>query len=513
MDKSSLIQQQRQTKAQQWLLLISVFVVATCGLIYELVAGTLASYLLGDSVLQFSTIIGTYLFAMGIGSFLSRYVTSRMLELFVRVEILVGVIGGTSALLLFCLFPWIEHFRIILYAIVLLTGTLVGLEIPLLMRILKDELEFNDLVSRIFTFDYIGALLASLVFPLVLIPYLGLVKTSLFFGMFNVFVAMLVTHKMRNSIQGYRGHIVWGVIAMLVLLILFVFSKRIEANAEAAQIHGKVIYSGGSSYQKIVLAQDQNSVRLYLNGNLQFSSHDEYRYHEALVHPMFCQLANTDSILILGGGDGLALREVLKYDVKHVTLVDLDPAITALFRTQPDMVKLNERSLLDPRVEVINADAFVWLRENHQIFDGVVVDFPDPNNYSLGKLYSTVFYAELQQHLAAGALAVVQSTSPFYARQSYWCIAHTMASTGLQVLPYHCYVPSFGEWGFVMMGEDAQVPTHLKNNLTYRFLDDTNMQQMFVFPLDMAEVKTEVNRLNNQHLVHLFDKEWKPFVQ
>lgn len=513
MDKTGLFQQQRQTKAQQWLLLVSVFVVATCGLIYELVAGTLASYLLGDSVLQFSTIIGTYLFAMGIGSFLSRFVTAHMLELFVRVEILVGVIGGTSALLLFCLFPWIEHFRIVLYAIVLLTGILVGLEIPLLMRILKDELEFNDLVSRIFTFDYIGALLASLVFPLVLIPYLGLVKTSLFFGMFNVFVAMLVTHKMRNSIEGYRSHIAWGIAAMLVLLVLFVFSKRIEANAEAAQINGKIIYSGGSSYQKIILAQDQNSMRLYLNGNLQFSSYDEYRYHEALVHPMFCQLPRMDSVLILGGGDGLALREVLKYDIQHATLVDLDPAITKLFCTQPDLVKLNERSLLDPRVEVINADAFVWLRQNQRRYHAIIVDFPDPNNYALGKLYSTLFYAELQQHLAPEAKAVVQSTSPFYARQSFWCIAHTMASTGLAVLPYHCYVPSFGEWGFVMMGANVHIPTSLNNRLTYRFLDASNMQQMFNFPLDMAEVSTEVNRLNNQHLVHLFEKEWSAFVQ
>jgi spermidine synthase len=504
--------QQKNTKAQQWLLLMSVFVVATCGLIYELVAGTLASYLLGDSVMQFSTIIGTYLFAMGIGSYLSKFVGKHLLEMFVRVELLVGLLGGCSALLLFFLFPYLEHFRVVLYAVVLLTGICVGLEIPLLMRILKDELEFNDLVSRIFTFDYIGALLASLVFPLVLIPYLGLVKTSLFFGMFNVFVAMLVTYKMRHAMIHYSRQMASGVVVMLVLLVLFVFSKKLESHAETVHIGGKVIYSGGSSYQKILLVHDQQAHKLFLNGNLQFSSHDEYRYHEALVHPLFSQLKQQDRVLVLGGGDGLALREILKYNVQQVTLVDLDPKITALFREQPDLVKLNNGALNHQKVQVINADAFVWLRENQEAYDAVVVDFPDPNNYSLGKLYSTVFYHELYRHLKPEGKAVVQSTSPFYARGSFWCIAHTMASTGAQTLPYHCYVPSFGEWGFVLMGQQVQQPKALDPTLELRFLNEKSMALMFDFPVDMAEVPTELNKLNNQYLVHLFEREWQPFL-
>src|SRR5688572_19616389 len=191
--------QGNSARSFQLLLLISVFVVATCGLIYELVAGTLASYLLGDSVTQFSTIIGTYLFAMGIGSYLSRFFNNYLLSWFIAVELLVGMVGGFSAALLFVLFEQVIYFRVLLYALVIVTGVLVGLEIPLLMRILKDRLEFSDLVSRIFTFDYIGALFASLLFPLIFIPYFGLLRTSFFFGLLNILVAWFVARRFRGE--------------------------------------------------------------------------------------------------------------------------------------------------------------------------------------------------------------------------------------------------------------------------------------------------------------------------
>src|SRR5687768_3570178 len=185
----------------QALLLFSVFVVATCGLIYELVAGTLASYLLGDSITQFSTIIGVYLFSMGIGSFLSRYFNKSLLTWFIRIELLVGLVGGFSAAILFLVFPLASSFRVILYAFVALTGILVGLEIPMLMRILKDKIEFKELVSRVFTFDYVGALLASLLFPLLLVPHLGLIRTSLFFGILNIAVGWYLAYYFAKEIK------------------------------------------------------------------------------------------------------------------------------------------------------------------------------------------------------------------------------------------------------------------------------------------------------------------------
>ena len=182
------------------LLLVSIFIVATCGLIYELVAGTAASYLLGDSVTQFSTIIGVYLFSMGIGSYVTKFFSKNLLAWFVQIEIMVGLVGGFSSLILFALFAQVDYFQLVLYVLVSLTGILVGLEIPLLMRILEGRYEFKDLVSKVFTFDYIGALLASIIFPIWLVPKLGLMRTSFFFGMLNIGVAYWVCYKFKNEI-------------------------------------------------------------------------------------------------------------------------------------------------------------------------------------------------------------------------------------------------------------------------------------------------------------------------
>lgn len=493
------------------LLLLSVFTVATCGLIYELVAGTLASYLLGDSVMQFSTIIGCYLFAMGIGSWLSKYFLKNLLGWFIQVEILVGVIGGLSSAILFLLFAQIEHFRIILYSLVLITGILVGLEIPLLMRVLKSKYAFHDLVSKIFTFDYIGALLASLVFPLLLVPYLGLIRTSVFFGILNVIVAIIVASKFQDNLPSARYLKSAGWASLLGLLAVFVFADRITSFSESQSIPGKIIHAESSPYQRIILSSDGRSMRLYLNGNLQFSSDDEYRYHESLVHPAMQSADSKKKVLILGGGDGLAVREILKYEVDSIILVDLDPAMTKLFKSNEMLTVLNEHSLENKKLKIINEDAFTWLRSNKELYDVIIIDFPDPSNYSLGKLYSDQFFAEIKKHITQNGRGVIQSTSPYYARKSFWCIANTIAASGLNAMPYHAYVPSFGEWGFIMFSpDDMQVPS-FTNAGTFRFLNDRQVQHMFHFSDDMSFVETDVNRLNNQSLVHYFEEEWSHY--
>jgi spermidine synthase len=294
------------------LLLMAVFVVATCGLIYELIAGTLASYLLGDSVTQFSTIIGTYLFAMGIGSYLSRYLKTNLLLWFIRVELLVGMIGGFSAVFLFLLFEQVIYFRVLLYFFVVLTGTLVGLEIPILMRVLKDRIEFDELVSRIFTFDYLGALFASLLFPLLFIPYFGLLRTSFFFGLLNVVVAWIVAKRFKEEIKGYFMVKIVAIVCLVALLGGFALSDKLTSVSETLTYPDKIVYAKSSPYQRIVLTRGAQDWRLFLNGNLQFSSADEYRYHEALVHPGLSQLKRAKNVLVLGGGDGMAVREILK---------------------------------------------------------------------------------------------------------------------------------------------------------------------------------------------------------
>lgn len=494
------------------LMLFSVFVIATCGLIYELVAGTMASYLLGDSVTQFSTVIGTYLFSMGIGSWLSGQVEGNLLKWFIRIEIMVGVVGGCSAPAMFLLFEHVTSFRIVLYSLVGLTGILVGLEIPILMRILREGIAFKDLVAKVFTFDYIGALLASLVFPLVLVPYLGLMRTSLVFGIFNIGVAAYVLYYFPETKAWRRRLLVPVAGGVALLLVGFVYAERIMTYTETMAYQDKVIYSRSTPYQRMVLTRNNRELRLFLNGNLQFSSADEYRYHEALVHPALQAVPHARRVLILGGGDGLAVREVLKYPgIESVTLVDLDPAMTNLFKSSDMLVALNKRSLLSPKVHVVNDDAFGRVRRDTTKYDVVIADFPDPSNYSVGKLYTVSFYEEMQHLLAEGGVLVVQSTSPMVARRSFWCIAHTIAAAGFVTVPYHVYVPSFGEWGYVLAMRNYAWHNHGKLPEGLRFITAGVMRQMTEFAPDMSEVPTEVNKLNNQVLVNYFEDEWAPY--
>ena len=493
------------------LLFASVFTIATCGLVYELIAGTLASYLLGDSVTQFSTIIGAYLFAMGIGSWLSGRIERDLLLVFVRTEILVGLVGGFSAAALFLLFAHVGSFRIPLYGIVGGIGVLVGIEIPLLLRILEGQFVFKDLVARVFTFDYVGALFASVLFPLVLVPQLGLVRSALMFGMLNVGVALWLLFGFGVRFRQMQAHRAGALAALGLLVAGFVQADRIMEAAEASIFPDPVVYAETTPYQRIVLTSTARDTRLFLNGNLQFSSRDEYRYHEALVHPGLAAVAHPRRVLILGGGDGLAAREVLRHpEVESVTQVELDPAMIRLF-SQGAPARMNEGAFNSARMMVVNADAFVWLKQRVGApFDYVVVDFPDPSTYSIGKLYSLSFYKLLRQAVAPGGAVVVQSTSPYIARHAYWCVVATLEAAGFGTTPYHAYVPSFGEWGFVLAGAAAPVPGAAYPE-GLRFMNGAVMAEMLRFPPDMDRVPAEVNRLDSQVLVRYFESEWSAY--
>jgi spermidine synthase len=491
------------------ILFLNVLVIAACGLIYELLAGTVASYVLGDSVTQFSTIIGLYLSALGIGAWLSRFIDRELAARFVDVELAVALIGGLSAPLLFLGFSRLEWFRLFLYLIVLAIGTLVGLELPILMRILREHLDFKELVSRVLSFDYLGSLVAAVLFPMFLVPRLGLVRTSLVFGLLNAAVGLYGTWLLRPLLRGVVVLRIRAVIVMLVLLVALVKANSLTTLAEDELYADDVVYSTSSQYQRILVTKNAAGFQLFLNGNLQFSSADEYRYHEALVHPAMAAHPDPRNVLILGGGDGLALREVLKYrSVRNVTLVDLDPKMTALSTSFPPLGELNEHALRDPRVQVVNEDAMIWIERMPAKFDVAVIDFPDPSSFSLGKLYTTRFYRLLRQRLAPEATVSVQSGSPLNARRSYWCIVRTMEAAGFHVKPYQTTVPSFGVWGFSLARlSPFEQPQHI--SVATRFLDDTTMRAMFVFPRDMQPVEVEINRLDNQMLVRYYEDEWK----
>ena len=254
-------------------------------------------------------------------------------------------------------------------------------------------------------------------------------------------------------------------------------------------------------------------IRLYLNGHLQFSSADEYRYHEALVHPALALAQKKDlKALVLGGGDGMAVRELLRSpDITSVTLVDLDPAITSLFTSRDFAAKLNGHALTDERVTIENADAMTWLLEHRDVsYDIAIVDFPDPSSYSVGKLYTITFYKELLAHLAPDGVPAVQSTSPMFARRSFWSIEKTMREAGSFTMPYHAHVPSFGEWGYVLASKKPMtVPTEIRPGVTgLRYLSGSLLPSLFVFPRDMDRLAdVPVQRLNDQALIRLYDDE------
>jgi spermidine synthase len=495
-------------------LLASVFVVAACGLVYELAAGALASYVLGDSVLQFSTVIGTYLFAMGVGSWLSRYFDRQLPAHFLRIELLVALVGGLMPALLFTANSYAPGaFRFLLYTLVLAVGALVGLEIPLVMRILRRNVALKDLVSQVLTFDYLGALAVSVAFPLLLVPQLGLVRTGVLFGLMNAVVAVWALWLFRHELRAFGAHVLACGLTLAALCAAFAGAARITSLAEDRLYQDSVVYSETSPWQRIVVTHGRAGHRLFLNGNLQFSERDEYRYHEALVHPAMAAHGGARKVAVLGGGDGMAVREILRYPgVVSVTLVELDPHMTRLFSQHGALTRLNGNSLQSPKVRVVNADAFKWLEDSREMFDVIVVDFPDPTNFSIGKLYTQSFYGLLEQRLSASGYAVVQTTSPLVARQSFWTVVTTLEAAGLTAVPYHANVPSFGEWGFVIASRRPfRLPTALPAGL--RFLSVEGLQPLFDFPRDMARVPAEVNRLSNQALVTTYEREWGKVTQ
>lgn len=512
---------------QSGLLLFSAFLIAACGLIYELIAGTVSSYLLGDSVTQFSRTIGVYLFAMGIGSYLSRYVASgktteekvsrKLIEKFIELEIILALFGGFAAPFLFFMFTFTEHYSYVLYVLLVIIGTLVGLEIPILLRILKEKMSFRDLVARVLSLDYVGGLVAAISFPLLLLrPEVGLIRASLLAGLVNISVAFVAIYIFQKQIR-MRTQLLKASIVSLFLLSSLVYSTSLQSFLDHELHTDPVVYSKQTNYQKIVITSWHEYFSLFLNNNLQFNSFDEYRYHEALVHvPMQMYLDAQEgstkkiSVLIMGGGDGLAVREFLRYDnIGYIDLVDIDPEMTRLARDHIWMKTLNQGAFSDPRVKVHNEDAFIFIQKPKRLYDVVILDFPDPGNFAIGKLYSDLFFYRLKNAMAQGAVGVTQSTSPFVARASFWCIYNTVMSTGLRALPYHVYVPSFGEWGFVAFAtKNLTMPKTLRLEKKLRFLTKDIMATMGNFPADMAYIQTEKQTIMSQSLVHYYEKEW-----
>lgn len=528
------------------IMMMAVFTVAACGLGYELVISALASYLLGDSIFQYSTIIGFYMFSMGLGAFfVQRVRDENLLKTFIYVELFVGIFGSFAVYGLFLLYGHSVYvFKPIMYFVISVIGMLVGSEIPLVIRMInfienKTESSFANTISNVLSLDYMGALFVSIVFPMVLVPSVGIIGSSSVFGLINSTIAMsmimffiLSDDEIRNiKISATISHTsfrTYFIVSFAILGVLSVFSWYGSdlVNYGEERIYGDIVLNKKTKYQKIMITKEKNSeTKLYLNGNLQYSSNDETRYHESLVH---LGMAGLDSdtkynILVLGGGDGLAVRELLKYkngNNLHITLVDLDAEMTNLSKNNNIINEINKHSLSNPDVKVINSDAALWVRQNKsEQYDFIIVDFPDPSNFSLGKLYSKSFYISLHRLLKPEGYMVVQSTSPFYAPNAFWCVEKTISAALFNTLPYHAPIPSFGgDWGYVLASISPinvnKIKSGIEKNkglINYNYIDAAMIDSMFFFSKDLKPTKKEieVNRLNNQSLVTYFLDDWQ----
>jgi spermidine synthase len=330
------------------------------------------------------------------------------------------------------------------------------------------------------------------------------------FGLINISIALILIYTFPTEIKKSGLLKIKAFLGFVIIVIVFIYSNRLLSFSEENLYGEKIVYAKTTPYQRIVLTNNKKEFKLYLNNNLQFSSFDEYRYHEALVHPIMSLSKSVSNVLILGGGDGLAVREILKYtEVKNITLVDLDADMTKLFMTNTILTRLNSNSLTNSRVKVINQDAFMWLKNNDKEYDLVIVDFPDPSNYSVGKLYTKYFFTKLKSSLKPEALAVIQTTSPYFAPKSFWCINKTVNQVFPFVNSYHCYVPSFGEWGYVLASNHSlSFSQPIQRRIDGLRFYDYNLQKLSSFTKDMKTDNVEVNELNNQILVRYFEEEW-----
>ncbi|MCB0323164.1 MAG: polyamine aminopropyltransferase [Bdellovibrionales bacterium] len=485
----------------------AILITSVCAIVYELLVSTLSSYLLGSSVLHFSLTIGLFMTFMGVGAFWSKFIDTRLLDWFIFIEQLVGLIGGCAAFLLYLSFSLTEYYYLVAFLLIAAISTCVGLEIPLVTRELRKHRELKDALANILAIDYLGALIASILFPIVLVPYLGLMRTAFLMGMLNVGTAIATAVVFRTRLTFFRFHLTLGLSFLVVLGSGFLYSFHLIGFYEQNLYQDEIIHSEQSSYQRIILTRFDDDIRLYLNGSLQFSTIDEYRYHETLTHIPLGVVPNRENILILGGGDGLAAREALKYpDVQSITLVDIDERMTTLAAEHPILRKLNAESLSAARVKVINQDAWEFLATDPSLYSAIIIDLPDPDDFAVGKLYTQEFYRLAKRRLAADGVLITQASSPFFAREPFWCIHHTLEAVFSHVQPLTLYVPSFGPWGFHLASGRKFDVSDVKLVVPTRFLNAVTLESVFTVAPDEGEVSTELNRLDNQHLVTLYEQ-------
>lgn len=495
-------------------LLAAVAACAACGLVYELALLTLSASLHGGGIVAMSLIVAGYVAALGAGALLVKPFLGRAAITFIAVETLLAVIGGLSAAALYVAFAFIGGSVWVLVVGTLLIGSLVGAEVPLLMTLLQrgrisGAADTGRVLANLNAADYLGALIGGLIWPFILLPQLGMIRGAAATGIINVVAAAVVAVFLLRRIVSAREFATALTVlaaALALLVTLLVRADGIETSTRQRLYADPIVALERSPYQEIVVTRRGGDIRLYLDGGLQFSSRDEYRYTESLVYPALGDGAA--SVLILGGGDGLAAREVLRQPgVETIVQVELDPAVVQLARTT--LREVNDGALDDPRVKVVIDDAMRWLREPPPDltprggFDAVIVDLPDPDTPVLGRLYSVEFYALIRRVLADGGLMTVQAGSPFATPTAFWRTVSTIGAAGYAVTPYHVHVPTFGDWGMVLArrGPAPPAPTIPVDAPRLRFLDQQVLDAATVFGGDIRPQWLEPSTLDHPRIV------------
>jgi spermidine synthase len=484
--------------AGRFLVLAAVFVCAACGLVYELELVALGSYLAGDSVTQTSVVLSVMVFAMGLGSLLAKRLRTRAAAGFGVVEALLALAGGGSAMALYAYFAWVGGSGTVLIGFSLVIGVLIGAEMPLLMTLIQRirAQDAGGAVADLFAADYVGALVGGLAFPFLLLPLMGQLSGALAVGTVNAVVGgALVLWLFRSDLspRSRRALLLLNGLVVALLITGLAVVEPFEKAARRAVYGGEVRVVRTTAVQEIVLTEGvrhpgggaPERFGLFLDGRLRVCSGDERRYHEALVHPAMAAGPH-GRVLVLGGGDGLALREVLRHpEVESATVVELDPGVVEVARTDPALGSLNRRALDDPRVRVETGDAFDWLRawprSGRPPYDVIVSDLPDPGISVNTRLYSQEFFGLAARALAERGRLAVHAGPAGERPRAYWTVETTLRTVGLRTAPYVVdgRLSDFtagpdrsqrqgsavrnrpGDWGFVLAARGAAPPLAL----------------------------------------------------
>lgn len=492
------------------ILKLCLFATGLSGIVAEYILATLATYFLGDSVFQWTMVLSVMLFSMGLGSRISKWMEDHLLEKFIVIEFTLSVLVGISAALAYFLAAYTAVVGFVIYGLSILIGLMIGMEIPLVVRLNDTFEELKVNVSTVMEKDYYGSLLGGVFFVFIGLPYLGLTYTPFVLGAVNFMVALLLLIFINDWIRPERRWL-FRLGAVLVVLILGLgayFAQTIVLFGEQMRYRDKVVYSDQSRYQNIVITQWKEHYWFYLNGNQQLSTLDEHLYHEPMTHPLIKLVGHAEDVLVLGGGDGCVVRELLHYDhIKTITLVDLDPKVTQLAKEHPIFVEMNDSALYSPKVKIINADAYSFLETTLNFYDAIIADFPDPKSIELARLFSLEFYQMAYRQLRPMGGIIVQAGSPYYATKAFECVNKTMRAAGFSTAKLHNQIMSLGQWGWVLgskaIPQDSLVPALQRlhfDDIPTRWLNHDAMLHITSFgkplvPLDTAGI--QINRVHD----------------